>query len=438
VHAVEVSYRGEVWPIFKRHCWGCHSGMDPQGGLKMDAVADMLKGGDSGAMLSPGKPDESLLIKMIAGAKPEMPKEKPPLSAEKIDLLRRWVAEGAKDDSTPNDAASAVKIPAAYKYPAAITSVALRRDGKLAAAACRSEVVLVDLEGNAPLRRLATECDLLTHVEFSPDGALLAAVGGVPGRHGEVRFFNVADGAVIASRRASHDTLFRGNFAPDGKAIAVGGPDGAVHVLPVDVAAEPKRFELHTDWVLDVAYTPDGKMLVSGGRDKATKVSSAETGVLLRAVDASPDIITSVAAGELFAVSAGRAKTLTGYEFKIALSGVAVGGAGNGAQPITKKNEYTKPFEGQPGEVLDLATTADRKLVATAGVFGEVRLYKIDDRQRTALVSKIPAPAYSIDLSGDGTRLAVGTKAGEIQIYELPAGTPLKTITPVPLESASK
>ena len=437
--SADVSYRHAVWPILKRHCWGCHSGLDPQGGLKMDTVADMVRGGENGPLFQPGKPDDSPLLKMIVGEKPEMPKKQPPLSAAKIDVLRRWVQTGAKDDSVPTDFAPAlVKIPATYKYPAAIHSVSLSPDGKLAAAACRSEVVLVDVEGDAPPRRLPTECDLLSHVEFSPDGAVVAAVGGSPGRFGEVRFLRVADGGVIAARKIGHDTLFRGNFSPDGKTIAVGGPDGAVHIVPLDPAAEVKKFDLHSDWVLDVAYTPDGKMLVSGGRDKATKVSSAENGKLLRAVDASPDFITSVAASDLFAVSAGRARTLIGFEFKTALEGVGVTGSGNGAQPVLKRDQYVKNFEGQPNEVLDIATTADRKLLAVAGTFNDVRVYQIADRQRIALIPNVPAPIYSVALNPPGTRLVLGSKSGQIQVYELPTGKLLKTLVPVPVETPAK
>lgn len=428
-----VSFRGEVWPILRRHCWGCHSGADPQGGLKMDSVADMLKGGEQGPLYVAGKPDESRLIQVISGANPEMPQMQPPLSTAKIDTLRRWIAAGAKDDSTSVPLAPTASSPAVYKYPASVTSVSLSPDGKWVAAACRSEAVLLDIDGGMESRRISTECDLLTHVEFSPDGGTLAIVGGSPARFGEVKFVRVSDLSVVSVRRLGHDTFFRGNFAPDGKSLAVGGADGAVYLIPQEPAAEVRKFDLHTDWVLDVAFAPDGKTFVSGGRDKATKISAADTGVLLRAVDASPELIAGVATDGLFAVSSGRSRTLIGYEYKIALSGVEVTGAGNGAQPITKRDQYTKPFESQPGEVLDMATSGDRKVVAVAGMFNEVRVYRIADRQRIATIANVPGPIYSLALDATGTRAAAGAKSGQVLVYELPTGKLLKTLAPVPL-----
>ena len=93
-------------------------------------------------------------------------------------------------------------------------------DGKRVAAACRSEVVLIDAEGDAAPIRIATQSDLVTHVEFSPDGKLLAATGGAPARVGKVQFFNPADGKLISTREVGRDTLFRGNFSQDTKSIA--------------------------------------------------------------------------------------------------------------------------------------------------------------------------------------------------------------------------
>ncbi len=433
--AQQVSFRRDVWPIVKRHCWGCHSGGDAQGGLSMDSVADMLRGGDSGSLFEPGKPDDSLLIAMTIGDSPDMPKQQPPLSEEKIQILRHWILAGAKDDSRAEAAGSVVQIPEKYRFAPAVTSVAFSPDGQQLAAACRSEVVLIELASDQPPRRLPTACDLLTHVEFSPDGKLLAAAGGTPAVFGEVQFFDVASGKTVARRRSGHDTLFRGNFAPDGKAIALGGADGAVHVVPVDETAAIRLIDLHSDWVLDVAYTPDGQRLVSGGRDKSVKVSSVETGQLLRTVDTSNEMFNCVIADDKFAVATGKARAVLSYQFDIALSGVEVTGAGNGARPISKRAQYAQNFESQPGEVLDMASSGDRQRLALAGNYGDVRVYSLADRKAVATISKVPSPVYAVALNHDGTLLAIGARSGLVQVYSVPDGKLLHDRQPVPVET---
>ncbi len=90
----KVSYRNDVQPILKRHCWGCHSSAKPKGKLSLDTVADMRKGGRSGPLFEAGKPDVSRLIEAISGPEPAMPQKQPPLSMEKIHILRNWVLDG--------------------------------------------------------------------------------------------------------------------------------------------------------------------------------------------------------------------------------------------------------------------------------------------------------------------------------------------------------
>ena len=58
--------------------------------------------------------------------------------------------------------------------------------------------------------------------------------------------------------------------------------------------------------------------------------------------------------------------------------------------------------------MLALATSGDRKLLATAGRFGDVRVYQMTNRQRLALIPRVPAPVYAVALDGKGTRLAPG------------------------------
>ena len=60
-------FENHVRPILATHCYECHSSESSKlkGALYLDSKAGILSGGDSGALLIPGKPDESLLIKVV-------------------------------------------------------------------------------------------------------------------------------------------------------------------------------------------------------------------------------------------------------------------------------------------------------------------------------------------------------------------------------------
>src|SRR5882724_952969 len=205
--AAEVSFQREVWPIFKRHCVGCHSVQKTKGKLRLDDVASLLKGGKSGALFVAGKPDDSLLIDQITGDVPEMPQNEAPLSRAKVKILQEWIAQGAKIDGPPKADVPPVAIPKIYTSAPAVSSVTISPDGRMAAAACRSEVVTFNVDDDSAPRRLPTDFDLINHVEFSPDGQHLAAAGGSPQQFGGLIFFDPADGHKQSARRLGTDTF---------------------------------------------------------------------------------------------------------------------------------------------------------------------------------------------------------------------------------------
>jgi hypothetical protein len=80
-------------------CIDCHGGMQPAGRLNLTTFTGLLRGGDSGPIVVPGKPDESLLIKKLKGmAGQRMPLRKAPLEDALIQKFETWIAEGAKYD----------------------------------------------------------------------------------------------------------------------------------------------------------------------------------------------------------------------------------------------------------------------------------------------------------------------------------------------------
>lgn len=95
-----VSFAGQVAPLLVANCNGCHiDAMQTRGGLRMDSFAQMLRGGDSGAIIVPGKGEESLLVQKLRGAVGNrMPAGRPALSDESIQLISTWIDEGATLD----------------------------------------------------------------------------------------------------------------------------------------------------------------------------------------------------------------------------------------------------------------------------------------------------------------------------------------------------
>ncbi len=81
-----------------KHCYECHAGAPDtiQGGLRLDDPVAMLRGGDTGPIIAPGKPDSSLLLKALRYGDLKMPPEGK-LDSRIIHDFETWVAEGAID-----------------------------------------------------------------------------------------------------------------------------------------------------------------------------------------------------------------------------------------------------------------------------------------------------------------------------------------------------
>jgi hypothetical protein len=96
------NFSQDILPIFQQGCnlgIRCHAEAVGQSELKLEGYATLMKGGRSGRAIVPGDPGASLLYKRVTGAiPPRMPLDNPPLSAEQIELIRKWIDAGAKDD----------------------------------------------------------------------------------------------------------------------------------------------------------------------------------------------------------------------------------------------------------------------------------------------------------------------------------------------------
>jgi len=94
----KIDYNTQVKPIFNKKCIACHGGVKQKGGFSLLFQEEALANTESGKpAIVPGKPDESELIRRITLEDPEerMPYKHDPLSKEEIEILTKWIKQGA-------------------------------------------------------------------------------------------------------------------------------------------------------------------------------------------------------------------------------------------------------------------------------------------------------------------------------------------------------
>lgn len=93
-----VDYIQQIKPILEKRCYACHGALQQKGGLRVDTAEFLRKGGESGAVLTPGDASKSRLMELVARTGDlKMPPEGEgsPLTADELHLLRRWIDSGA-------------------------------------------------------------------------------------------------------------------------------------------------------------------------------------------------------------------------------------------------------------------------------------------------------------------------------------------------------
>jgi mono/diheme cytochrome c family protein len=293
----EVSYYRHIRPIFQQHCQGCHQPAKPQGSYVMTSYAYLLKAGDKGGPgIVPGQPEQSYVIHEITpqnGKPPTMPKGKEPLKPHDIDLITRWIRDGAKDDS-PMSAREVVDAdhPPVYDLPPVITGLDYSPDSSILAVTGYHEVLLHKADGSGLVGRLVGLSERTQSVAFSPDGKFLAVTGGDPGRFGEVQIWDVARRKLRLSLAVTFDTVYGASWSPDGSKVAFGCADNTLRAIESPGGKQVLFQGAHSDWVLYTVFSSDGLHLVSVSRDRSMKLTEVATQRFI-------DNITSITPGAL-------------------------------------------------------------------------------------------------------------------------------------------
>ncbi len=254
----------DVYPFLKANCISCHNKTTTKAGLNMETPELMIKGGDSGPSIVPGKSAESLLVEAsVHSPDLEMP---PPnnksgavkLTDAEIAVLKTWIDQGAKAGV---QAERQVTFKALAPGIDPIYSLALTKDGRHAVCGRGHRLFLYDLAA----RQLVAEITdpavkgggahraMVQSLAFSPDGTRLAS-----GSFREVKLWKretvSAEAPAVAAPKPADEALLKKiaetgkvaivnhQLSADGKVLVTGCSDGSVRVW--DVASAKSLAEL--------------------------------------------------------------------------------------------------------------------------------------------------------------------------------------------------
>ena len=426
--AQAVSYQRDIEPVLKKNCLGCHMPTNKQAGLVLTSHGDLLKGGTKGPGVVAGDAGASILIGYLTGDRqPRMPFGGKALAGATIELMKRWVAEGAKDDSGGTGVVVQIaKAPVVYTAPPLVMSTAFSPDGKLLAVAGYREILLHEYNGKL-LARLPGATMRVHSIAFSPDGKTLAAVGGDPAVRGELQIWDVASRKLRAGVVTSDDTFFGVSFSPDGTKIAFAGADKSVRLYDSATGKEIRKMDLHEDWVFGTVFGTDGKRLVSVGRDRAAKLIDVETGRFMENVNLLREPLTAVARHpKKDWIAIGGAERVP-YLYKLDRPR---------SMRIADDSTLIRKFEKQDGPILALAISGDGQYLAVAAEAGDVHIYNLETGEVAGKCSGHSGGIYSLTFSPLGKELLTAGFDGMIRAYDM-SGKLLKAFSPVEIEKSA-
>ncbi|HEV3238307.1 MAG TPA: c-type cytochrome domain-containing protein [Gemmataceae bacterium] len=470
-----VSYYRDVRPVFQQHCQGCHQPAKPQGGYVMTGHADLLKAGDKMQRnVVAGKPDESYLIEQITphGDKPPaMPKGVAPLLERDVKIIKKWIAQGAKDD-TPESAKAVVDSahPPTYDLPPVISTIAYSPDSKLLAVAGFHEVLLHNADGSGLVARLVGLSERIQSLAFSPDGKLLAVAGGCPCRFGEIQVWEVDKKKLKLSVPVTFDTVYGVSWSPDGTKIAFGCADNTLRAIEANTGKQILYQGAHNDWVLETVFSTDASHLISVSRDRSLKLTEVATQRFI-------DNISSITPGAL----KGGLMTVDRHPKKDEL---LIGGA-DGTPKIYQMYRQQKrvigddfnfigAFEEMPGRIFSARYSSDGARIVVGcsldGV-GEARVYQsitkpdykaigfaglgLPATRGLSILLLLPSlkdkpghlvcklegeqgPVYTVAYRPDGKQVATAGFDGKVRLNDPDTGKLLKEFVAVPLEKVTQ
>ncbi|GAA2629840.1 XRE family transcriptional regulator [Streptomyces vastus] len=298
---------------------------------------------------------------------------------------------------------------AAIRAPAAVTAMALRRDGRMLATGHSDRTVRlweVTASGGR-LRKLppaAGHGGEVKALAFAPDGRTLATGSA----DFTVRLWDVA-----GPRRPRATEVLSGHtdavnavgFSPDGRTLASAGVDGTVRrweLTGPGPVREPAVLRGHTGSVGSLAFSPDGRTLATGSEDQTTRLWDVP-GPAMTGHTSSVYSVAFSPNGRLLATGS--------YDRTVRLWSLA---------NVRRPRELDR-LTGHTGAVNSVAFRPDGRVLASGSADGSLRLWSVGTSRRPHLLSAVQGRighVNSVAFSSDGRTLATGGEKGSVRLWD--------------------
>lgn len=413
-HEGAVDFGRDIMPVLRRNCVACHNATEAESNLNLETPELILKGGNEGPGVIPGKAAESLVFQLAAHQRESfMPPEENDVDAknltpDELELLRRWIDEGAKGTA-------AATTPIDWQTPPGanpIYAVGVSPDGRFVAAGRANQITVYSPGTRGELDRLidptlpddgsdaepgAAHRDVVQSLAFSPDGRRIASGG-----FRTAKIWLRHDGVQTDQRFAVDANIDAFAISGDRQRAAILQVDGKLRIFDLVDGTTIRDIEIPPSSISHLALNHDGSWLAAAA-DRIVRQWNVVNGEQANPIETASKVSALAFLGENHQLVS------SGADHLIQLWNSADGSAGGSfaghAAPVTV-------LVGVPGQ--------DDQFVS-ASLDGTANLWAMSSAN---VVRKFDhaAAIVTLGVSADGRKIATGSETGSTRLWDLNDG----------------